>query len=142
MSIDRLGATCCATLIGCFALACSEGSEPPAPTGSQTATPSKPAQPPQPTKPAEPTPPPSEEDLAARGRAVYMANCIACHNPDPTQIGALGPEIAGSSRELLEGRVLHARYPEGYKPKRDTAQMVALPHLENEIDALTAYLNQ
>ena len=69
-----------------------------------------------------------------------MANCIVCHNPDPTKPGAAGPEIAGSSRELIEARVLHAAYPPGYTPKRTTRAMVALPYLAAQIDDLAAYL--
>jgi mono/diheme cytochrome c family protein len=71
-----------------------------------------------------------------------MGNCIACHAQDPSQDGALGPAVVGSSRELLEARVLRAEYPPGYTPKRDSQIMIALPHLANEIDALHAYLNQ
>ncbi|MBW2273383.1 MAG: c-type cytochrome [Deltaproteobacteria bacterium] len=137
MKRSRLGATLGAVVAG--ALACSEAQEPPTPVAS---TPPAPSQPSKPTQPAEQATPPSNEELAARGRAVYMGNCIACHNPDPKQVGALGPELAGSSSELLEARVLHARYPEGYTPKRDTTQMVALPHLENDIDALAVFLAQ
>ena len=77
---------------------------------------------------------------AERGRRVYLANCITCHNPDPTQPGSAGPEVAGASRELLEARVVHATYPPGYTPKRPTHAMVALPHLAARIDDLAAYL--
>ncbi len=80
------------------------------------------------------------DGLARRGRAVYAANCTACHAHDPCRDGNLGPAIAGSSRELLEARVLHGSYPPGYTPKRDTRAMIPLPHLEGEIDALAAYL--
>ena len=69
-------------------------------------------------------------------------NCIARHHRDPTQDGGLGPAVAGSSYELLEARVLHATYPPGYTPKRDTRLMVPQTHLEPEIPALTAYLAQ
>lgn len=77
---------------------------------------------------------------AERGRQVYMSNCIQCHNPDPTQPGSQGPEIAGASRDLLEARVVHATYPPGYRPKRTTTAMVAQPHLASKIDDLTAFL--
>lgn len=77
---------------------------------------------------------------ANRGRATYLTSCTACHAPDPNVDGALGPAVAGSSRELLEARVLRAEYPPGYAPKRETRAMVALPHLAGEIDALAAYL--
>ncbi len=82
----------------------------------------------------------SREELAAAGRSVYNANCIACHNVDPTQDGALGPAVAGSSLELLEARVVHGDYPEGYEPKRASRVMVALPHLEPRLPELAAYL--
>jgi len=78
--------------------------------------------------------------LAARGKVVYTTNCIACHHRDPSREGGLGPAVAGSSRELLEARVLRAEYPPGYSPKAETGLMIALPHLEDEIDALAAYL--
>lgn len=83
----------------------------------------------------------SAQDLIARGQQIYVANCIACHNVDPKKDGSLGPSLWGSSLELLEARVLKADYPTGYKAKRDTRQMVALPHLKNEIAGLHAYLN-
>ncbi len=85
---------------------------------------------------------PEPIDLVERGRVVYQINCIACHNPDPAQIGSLGPEITSSSRDLLEKRIIYGEYPEGYTPKRDSTLMIPLPHLETELDALTAYLNQ
>lgn len=75
-----------------------------------------------------------------RGRRIYMANCIVCHNPDPTKPGSAGPEVAGASPELLEARVLHGTYPPGYTPKRTTKAMVPLPHLASSIDALAAFL--
>ncbi len=82
----------------------------------------------------------SREELVEAGRAVYNANCIACHNLDPTQDGALGPAVAGASLSLIEARVLRAEYPEGYTPKRPTRVMVALPHLEPKLPELAAYL--
>lgn len=87
---------------------------------------------------AEVTP---EAKLISRGKAIYMSNCIACHNSNPKLAGSQGPDVHGSSKELLTARLLHAKYPDGYKPKRESAIMPALPHLGPEIDALTAYLN-
>lgn len=75
-----------------------------------------------------------------RGRQTYQMVCLACHGLDPRQDGALGPDIADSSRELLEARVLRAEYPPGYTPKRETSNMVAFPHLAARIDDLFAYL--
>jgi mono/diheme cytochrome c family protein len=75
-----------------------------------------------------------------RGRAVYVANCVACHNNDPAKDGPLGPALKGSSQELLESRVLRTEYPPGYKPKRDTKVMPTFPFLKTEIPYLAAYL--
>ena len=82
----------------------------------------------------------SATNLASRGERIYNVNCIACHHRDPTQDGGLGPPVAGSSRELLEARVMRGEYPPGYTPKADTRLMIALPHLEPELDALAAFL--
>ncbi len=89
---------------------------------------------------AEPKPQRTQEELVAAGRAVYNANCTACHNMNPAQDGALGPAVAGASYELLEARIVHGNYPEGYEPKRPSRIMVALPHLEPKLEELTAYL--
>lgn len=75
-----------------------------------------------------------------RGRAAYVANCVACHNNDPSKDGPIGPALQGSSRELLEARVLSTSYPAGYKPKRPTKVMPQFPFLKNEIPYLAAYL--
>lgn len=79
-------------------------------------------------------------DLARKGRSVYLANCIACHNPDPTKTGSIGPDIAGSSLELLQERVLKRAYPTGYTPKRTSQQMPAFPQLEKDLPAIAEYL--
>lgn len=80
-------------------------------------------------------------DPVARGKQVYQSNCIACHNVDPHKPGAIGPDVWGSSQELIEARVLHGSYPAGYKPKRESRTMAALPYLKDEIPALAAFLN-
>ena len=77
---------------------------------------------------------------AERGRVLYMSNCVVCHNPDPNLPGSQGPDIAGSSRELVEDRVLHLTYPPGYTPKRKTHAMKAIPTLAPEIDNIVAFL--
>jgi mono/diheme cytochrome c family protein len=98
--------------------------------------------PPSAQEPETPDAPMDPAQLAERGRTLYMSNCIACHNPNPSQDGALGPAVTGASAELIEARVVDGTYPEGYTPKRDTQVMIALPHLKPEIPAIAAYLNQ
>jgi len=85
--------------------------------------------------------PPADEDLATRGKRVYRANCIVCHHIDPALPGGVGPEIVGSSAELLRARLLSREYPPGYVPKRDTALMPLFPALEADVPALEAYLS-
>jgi mono/diheme cytochrome c family protein len=77
---------------------------------------------------------------AERGRQVYVAQCTSCHSSDPARDGPLGPSVKGSSRELLEARLLRGAYPPGYKPKRPSAIMQPMPHLAANLDDLAAYL--
>jgi len=77
---------------------------------------------------------------AERGRVLYMSNCVVCHNPDPNLPGSQGPDIAGSSYELVQDRVLHLAYPPGYTPKRKTHAMRAIPTLAPEIGNIVAFL--
>jgi mono/diheme cytochrome c family protein len=75
-----------------------------------------------------------------RGRAIYVANCVACHNNDPAKDGPIGPALKGSPQELVKSRVLRTEYPPGYQPKRNTKVMPTFPFLEGEIKYLSAYL--
>jgi mono/diheme cytochrome c family protein len=84
--------------------------------------------------------PQSSDPLAERGRQVYLSQCTQCHAVDPSQNGPIGPPVKGSSRELLEARVLKGSYPPGYKPKRPTNVMPPMPALTPEIPALAGYL--
>jgi mono/diheme cytochrome c family protein len=77
---------------------------------------------------------------AERGRQVYLAQCIACHAVDPSQPGPVGPPVKGSSRELLEAKLLRGTYPPGYKPKRSTAIMPLQPQTASQIAALADFL--
>ncbi len=79
--------------------------------------------------------------LEQKGKSVYLSNCIACHNPNPTLAGSVGPEVSHSSLELLTARIMKAEYPPNYKPKRQSNLMPAMPELQNDIPALHAYLN-
>jgi mono/diheme cytochrome c family protein len=78
--------------------------------------------------------------LADRGRQVYLSQCTTCHGPDPSRTGPVGPAVKGSSRALLEAKVLKGAYPPGHAPKRPTQVMPPQPQLEPEIAALAEYL--
>ncbi len=84
----------------------------------------------------------STDSPVARGKMVYKAICTTCHAADPSEDGVLGPAIAGSSVELIEAKMLRGDYPPGYTPKRPTTTMPPLPHLEENIPDLAAYLAQ
>jgi mono/diheme cytochrome c family protein len=77
---------------------------------------------------------------AARGRTAYVTWCVACHGPDPSVDGPIGPAIRGSSAELLRARVIDASYPPGYVPKRDTRLMIPVPQAAPSLADLEAYL--
>ena len=36
-----------------------------------------------------------------KGKVVYNANCLSCHNNDPKKQGSIDPQIYFSSKELL-----------------------------------------
>ena len=80
------------------------------------------------------------DPAAERGRQVYLGQCTACHSSDPAQRGTLGPPVKGSSRQLLEARVLRGAYPPGYAPKQNTRLMQPMPQLSGSLEDLAAYL--
>ena len=72
----------------------------------------------------------------------YLAQCTACHHPsDPSLPGSVGPELKGTSRDVLEAKLLRGTYPDGYTPKRSSRVMQPMPGLASDIDALAEYLN-
>ena len=77
----------------------------------------------------------------AKGKAVYYANCTSCHNYNPKKAGSIGPDIYGSSIELLKNKVLYGKYPKNYQPKRIIGVMPLYPHLNKQISNLYAFLN-
>ncbi len=82
------------------------------------------------------------ESAYAVGERIYANVCVACHHADPTQNGSLGPAVAGSSRELVIGKVLHGEYPPGYQPKRPGGNMPKYTYLEERIEELAVYLEK
>jgi mono/diheme cytochrome c family protein len=91
-------------------------------------------------RPPAPAPPPSATGDPEKGRQVYLAQCTACHHPDPAKDGTMGPAVKGSSPALLEARVLRAAYPPGYRPKRDSKVMPPRPDLARSVPDLAAFL--
>ena len=79
---------------------------------------------------------------AKRGRQIYENVCIACHNGDPTQAGALGPPVEGASRELIEAKVLRGEYPPGYTPQRPGQTMPRYEYLAGKLGDVAVYLQQ
>ena len=75
-----------------------------------------------------------------KGQQIWLGQCVACHNPDPGKDGPIGPAVKGASKDLLEARVVHATYPPGYKPKRETKVMPPRPDLVASIPDLAAFL--
>lgn len=78
---------------------------------------------------------------AQDGKNLYTSKCIRCHNANPTKAGIIGPDIAGSSLELITAKTQHREYPKGYIPKRKTKIMPIIKMNENEIKAIHKYLN-
>ena len=76
-----------------------------------------------------------------KGKVVYYANCISCHNYNPKKPGSIGPQIYKSSKELLSNKINFGIYPKNYKPKRSTKMMPLQPHSDKEIANLYAFLN-
>jgi mono/diheme cytochrome c family protein len=104
----------------------------PAPAGK---APVEPAAPPAPAASASPS-----RGSAEKGKQVWLGQCVACHNPDPTKDGTLGPAVKGASPALLEARVVRGEYPPAYKPKRPTKVMPPRPDLAPSVPDLAAYL--
>jgi mono/diheme cytochrome c family protein len=84
----------------------------------------------------------NRDPLAVKGERVYLNVCVACHHANPAEDGSVGPAIAGSSRELLEAKVVRGEYPPGYTPKRPSAAMPPFAYLADQIDALHAFLDE
>lgn len=81
------------------------------------------------------------DPAVAKGKVLYAASCIACHNMDPSREGTLGPAVKGAGLDLLKARVIHGTYPPGYTPKRDTKLMQKLPLTEADVEAIHAFLS-
>ena len=76
-----------------------------------------------------------------KGRMVYFANCVSCHNNNPKKPGSIGPEVYGASIDVLAQKIVFGKYPENYRPKRTSKIMPLMPHLKNQISNLHAFIN-
>ena len=76
-----------------------------------------------------------------KGRMVYFANCVSCHNNNPKQPGSIGPLVYGVPIDVLTQKILSGKYPENYRPKRTSKIMPLMPHLNSEISNLYAFIN-
>ena len=76
-----------------------------------------------------------------KGRMVYFANCVSCHNNNPKKPGSIGPEVYGASIDVLAQKIVFGKYPENYSPKRTSKIMPLMPHLKKEISNLLAFIN-
>ena len=76
-----------------------------------------------------------------KGRMVYFANCVSCHNNNPKKLGSIGPEVYGVSIDVLTKKIVSGKYPGNYRPKRTSKIMPSMPHLNKEISNLHAFIN-
>ena len=76
-----------------------------------------------------------------KGRMVYFANCVSCHNNNPRKPGSIGPEVYGVSIDVLTQKIVSGKYPENYRPKRTSKIMPPMPHSNKEISSLHAFIN-
>ena len=76
-----------------------------------------------------------------KGRMVYFANCVSCHNNNPKKPGSIGPEVYEVSIDVLTKKIVFGKYPENYRPKRTSKIMPSMPHLNKDISNLHAFIN-
>ncbi len=79
-----------------------------------------------------------------KGKEIYLATCIKCHNKDPNVKGAIGPELTDAPLEIMQAKVATGRYPDvlppGFIPKRKTKQMVKQPQALPDVPSIHAYV--
>ena len=76
-----------------------------------------------------------------KGRMVYFANCVSCHNNNPKKPGSIGPVVYLVPIDVLTQKIVSGKYPENYRPKRTSKIMPLMPHLNSEISNLYAFIN-
>ena len=76
-----------------------------------------------------------------KGRVIYYANCVSCHNNNPKKPGSIGPVVYGVPLDVLTQKIVSGKYPENYIPKRTSKIMQSMPHLKKEISNLHTFIN-
>lgn len=75
------------------------------------------------------------------GQKIYTSKCIACHNKDPFKAGSVGPDLKGTTLELLTLKTQKREYPKGYTPKRKTKIMPKIPLNDTQLNDLYQYID-
>jgi hypothetical protein len=82
--------------------------------------------------------------MIEKGRKIYVANCLRCHNKDPNIKGSIGPEVVDAPYEVMYSKIMTGKYPDplphGFVPKRKSRAMQPLPRLKNDIPSIWAYV--
>lgn len=85
-----------------------------------------------------------DQAILDKGKRVYMANCIQCHNRDPNLKGSLGPEMVDAPLEVMTSKVMTGLYPvvlpAGFVPKRKSKAMRKIPKLQKDVPAIHAWV--
>jgi mono/diheme cytochrome c family protein len=90
--------------------------------------------------------PTSKVDKATieKGKRLYIANCLRCHNKDPSVKGSIGPEMVDAPYPVMYSKVMTGKYPNplpsGFVPKRKSRAMAAIPKLKDDIPAIWHYV--
>ena len=82
----------------------------------------------------------SFKSMADVGKVLFITKCTQCHNTDPSKTGAVGPDIADSSFELIKLKTQQRKYPTGYRPKRKTLIMPVIKLTDAQIESIRAYI--
>ncbi len=79
-----------------------------------------------------------------KGKRLYIANCLRCHNKDPNVKGSIGPEIVDAPYLVMYSKVMTGKYPDplpkGFVPKRKSRAMAPISKLKNDIPAIWHYV--